>query len=61
MPPSESSVVNPYATTPGSSTPGRGVSREEGVHDLWAFFWLAIASTAILVGVGLGTFLVIHH
>jgi hypothetical protein len=61
MPPSEHEVVNLYATTPGSSTPGRGVSAEEGVADLWSFFWLSIVGTVILVGVGMAAFLVVHH
>jgi len=60
MPHSEP-VENPYATTPGSSTPGRGVSREEGVADLWSFFWLSIIGTVVIVGVGMAAFLVVHH
>jgi hypothetical protein len=54
-------VENPYATTPGSSTPGRGVSGKEGVADLWSFFWLSIAGTVILVGVGLAALVISHH
>jgi hypothetical protein len=60
MPHSEP-VENPYATTPGSSTPGRGVSREEGVADLWSFFWLSLSGTAILVIVGLAALVLTHH
>ncbi|HKV89864.1 MAG TPA: hypothetical protein VJQ43_01550 [Thermoplasmata archaeon] len=52
MSPAESPLVNPYATTPGSSTPGVGVSAEEGTSDLWSFFWLSVACTAILTVVG---------
>ena len=58
---SSSEPVNPYATTPGSSTPGRGVSSEEGVSDLWSFFWLSIACTGILTVVGVAGWLLIHR
>ena len=44
---------NPYATTPGSSTPGRDVTPEEGKTELWTFFWLSIANTIIIAGAGL--------
>ena len=60
MPPSESAVVNPYATTPGSSTPGVGVGAEEGHGDLWSFFWLSVVSTAILTVVAAVGWLVVH-
>lgn len=52
---------NPYATTPGSSTPGVGISHEEGVRDLWAFFWLSVGCTAIITIVGLGAWVFVHH
>ncbi|HEV8050029.1 MAG TPA: hypothetical protein VGP88_05500 [Thermoplasmata archaeon] len=58
---SEHAPGNPYATSPGSSTPGPHVSREEGVSDLWSFFWLSIVGTVILVVVGLSALLIIHH
>jgi hypothetical protein len=61
MPPSESAVVNPYATTPGSSTPGRGIGPEEGRSDLWSFFWLSLASTGILTVVALGAWFLVRH
>jgi hypothetical protein len=61
MAPSESAVVNPYATTPGSSTPGRGISPGEGRGDLWSFFWLSLASTAILTVVALAAWVLVHH
>jgi hypothetical protein len=57
----EAARHNPYAQGPGSSTPGPHVSREEGVGDLWSFFWLSIVGTVILTIVGLAALLVIHH
>ncbi len=51
---------NPYATTPGSSTPGVGVSPEEGRRELWAFTWLAIANTTIISVVGIVVWIVVH-
>jgi hypothetical protein len=60
MPPSEEATVNPYATTPGSSTPGRGVSPEHGRGDLWSFFWLSLESTAILTVVALAAWLIVR-
>ncbi|MCI4329692.1 MAG: hypothetical protein L3K01_08580 [Thermoplasmata archaeon] len=61
MAPPESTVVNPYATTPGSSTPGRGISPEEGSADLWTFFWLSAISTVILIVVAAAGWLLVHH
>jgi hypothetical protein len=46
---------NPYAYSPGSSTPGAEVTPEEGRQELWAFFWLALANTAIIGTVGVVT------
>jgi hypothetical protein len=61
MAPPASEVVNPYATTPGSSTPGVGVSAEEGVGDLWSFFWLSVVCTAILTVVAVAGWLLVHR
>jgi hypothetical protein len=61
MAPSESAVANPYATSPGSSTPGAGVSPEEGSADLWTFFWLSAISTAILIVVAAAGWLLVHR
>jgi hypothetical protein len=54
-------IVNPYAYSPGSSTPGASVSSEEGRADLWGFFWLSLASTAIIAVVGIAAWAVIVH
>ncbi|MCI4325477.1 MAG: hypothetical protein L3K00_06325 [Thermoplasmata archaeon] len=61
MAPAETTVVNPYTTTPGSSTPGVGVSPEEGSADLWTFFWLSAVSTAILIVVAAAGWLIVHR
>jgi hypothetical protein len=43
----------PYTPYPGGSNPPAPTTPEEGKADLWAFFWLALLNTAIIVGVGL--------
>ncbi len=53
--------TTPYAKTPGSSTPGPGVSPEEGHHELWGFFWLTLADTAIIAVAGFVAWLYINH
>jgi hypothetical protein len=61
MPSAESVTVNPYATSPGSSTPGPSVTTEEGVGDLWSFFWLSVACTGILAVVAVAGWLIVHR
>jgi len=51
----------PYTTTPGSSTTSPEVGPEEGIKDLWGFFWLALLNTAIIVVVGMSAWLYVHH
>lgn len=51
---------NPYEGTPGSSTPSPEVTPGEGVSELWAFFWLALANTAIIAVAGVAAWLLIH-
>jgi hypothetical protein len=51
----------PYGGTPGSSTPSPHVTPEEGRHELWAFFWLALANTAIIGVAGVVTWLLVHR
>ena len=53
-------VENPYAYSPGSSTPGAGVSAAEGVGDLWGFVWLSVASTVIITLAGLVAWWFVH-
>ena len=58
---SETSFRNPYAGSPGSSTPSPEVSPKEGVSELWAFFWLALLNTAIIGVAGVVTWWLIHR
>lgn len=53
-------LENPYATTPGSSTPGAGVSAAEGIADLKGFFWLSLLCTVIIAVVGIAVWLVVR-
>jgi hypothetical protein len=50
----------PYTPTPGGSTPPPETSPKEGISDLWAFFWLALVNTAIIVVAGLAAWSVVH-
>jgi hypothetical protein len=54
------SFQTPYSRTPGGSTPGPEVTPDEGRRELWGFFWLSIANTAIITVAGVGTWLLIH-
>ncbi|MGI0133115.1 MAG: hypothetical protein ACREDK_08555 [Thermoplasmata archaeon] len=53
-------VENPYAFAPGSSTPGAGVSAQEGVSELWAFFYLSLANTLIIAVAGIVAWWFVH-
>jgi hypothetical protein len=48
---------NPYNETPGSSTPPAGTTPEEGVHELWTFFWVAVTSVVIIAAFGIAAWL----
>lgn len=50
----------PYTPTPGSSTPSPEVTPEEGRRELWGFFWLSIANTAIITVAGVATWVAVH-
>jgi hypothetical protein len=52
---------NPYTPSPGGSTPGGEVTPAEGRADLWAFFWLTLANTAIISVAGIAAWLFVHH
>jgi hypothetical protein len=43
----------PYTPTPGGSTPGPEVTPEQGIRDLWGFFWLAVLNSVIIAVAGL--------
>ena len=58
--PSESAFETPYPTTPGGSTPSPTVTPKEGTSELWAFFWLSIANSAIIVVAGLVAWFFVH-
>jgi hypothetical protein len=55
------SFRTPYAPTPGSSTPGSGVTPTEGKSELWAFFWLTLANTVIIGVAGIAAWLYVQH
>jgi hypothetical protein len=52
---------NPYTPYPGSSTPPAHVTPAEGKADLWAFFWLTLANTAIIGVAGIVAWLYVGH
>jgi hypothetical protein len=57
----EAAFHNPYAGAPGSSTPSPEVTPNQGRGELWAFFWLALANTAIIAVSGLAAWWIVHH
>jgi hypothetical protein len=61
MTPESGHVVNPYAGSPGGSSPGPGIDEKEGNEDLRSFAILALASTAIMAVVGITAWLIAHH
>ena len=50
----------PYTPYPGGSMPPASTTPEEGKADLWAFFWLAIANTAIISVTGIVVWWFVH-
>ncbi len=57
---SEESYRTPYTPTPGASMPPPETTPHEGRRDLWAFFWLTLANTAIIAVAGIVTWLYVH-
>jgi hypothetical protein len=49
----------PYTATPGASIPGPETTPEEGKADLWGFFWLTLANTAIIAVAGIVAWLLV--
>ena len=60
MPESPPSYRTPYTPTPGSSTTSPSVGPDEGKAELWGYFWLALLNTAIILAVGVSTWLYVH-
>jgi hypothetical protein len=52
---------NPYAGSPGGSSPGPEVDEAEGNDDLRSFTYLSLASTGILTVVANVGWLLVHH
>jgi hypothetical protein len=50
----------PYNPTPGTSTAPPETTPAEGIRELWAFFWLALLNTAIIVVAGVTTWYFVH-
>jgi hypothetical protein len=57
---SNATFRTPFTPTPGSSTPSPEVMPEEGRSDLWGFFWLSLANTAIIAVAGVATWWLVH-
>jgi len=56
----EESFRTPYTPYPGGSIPSADISPTEGKRDLWTFFWLALANTAIIAVAGIVTWWFVH-
>ena len=50
----------PYTSTPGTSTAPPETTPEEGTSEFWAFFWLSLLNTAIIVVAGVATWQFVH-
>jgi hypothetical protein len=50
----------PYTPYPGGSIPSATVTPHEGKRDLWFFFWLSLADTAIIAVAGIVVWLYVH-
>ena len=59
---SESSAPyrNPYNESPGSSMPPAHTTPEEGIHEMWAFFWVTVTAVVIIGAAGLAAWLYVH-
>jgi len=57
---SDPTFRTPYTPYPGSSTPPSSVGPEEGKHELWGFFWLALLNTLIIAVAGLVAWWLVH-
>ena len=49
-----------HGELPGTSTQEPHITPEEGIKDLWAFFWLAILNSLIIVVAGVATWYYVH-
>lgn len=54
-------VANPYAGSPGGSSPGPHVDEAEGNADLRSFTLLSLLSTLILAITAVAGWLIVHH
>ncbi|HTT73066.1 MAG TPA: hypothetical protein VMG99_02800 [Thermoplasmata archaeon] len=60
MPGGAAPYSTPYTRTPGGSSPPPATTPEEGTSDLWTFFWLALANTAIIAVAGIAAWWFVH-
>jgi cytochrome b subunit of formate dehydrogenase len=58
--PDDEKFVWPYTPTPGGATPHAGTSPNIGEHEVRAFFWLSLLSTAIIAATGITVWLLLH-
>jgi hypothetical protein len=56
----EPTYRTPYTPYPGSSTPGAEVGPEEGMGELWGFFWLSLLNTVIIAVAGIVAWWLVH-
>ncbi len=60
MPDDEGAFRSPYTPYPGGSMPSGATTPKEGKADLWTFFWLSLANTAIIATAGIVTWWFVH-
>jgi len=60
MPENAEPYRTPYTPYPGGSMPPAATTPAEGKADLWAFFWLTLANTAIIAVAGIVAWWFVH-
>ena len=56
----EGSYRTPYTSYPGGSMPPASTTPADGRSDLWTFFWLTLANTAIISTAGIVAWWFVH-
>ncbi len=56
----EAPYETPYTRYPGGSMPPAATTPHEGKRELWGFFWLTLANTAIIATAGIVTWWFVH-
>jgi hypothetical protein len=56
----DAAYETPYTRYPGGSMPPAATTPHEGRGELWSFFWLTLANTAIIAVAGIVAWWFVH-